>query len=69
MNKAPIRNSGMLLSTEFTAVFGHVEGRWQCPPWHALSPQFPIVHTGDLPGATTASETHVLGMDGVSLGS
>lgn len=64
----PIRNSGMLLSTEFTAVLGHVEGRWQRPPWHALPSQFPIVQTGDPPGDTTASETHVWGMDGVSLG-
>lgn len=63
----PIRNSGTLLSTEFTAVLGHVEGRWQCPPWHALLSQFPIVQTGDPPGAITASETHVWGMGGVSL--
>lgn len=63
----PIRNSGVLLSSEFTAVLGHVEGRWQCPLWHALPSQFPIDQTGDLPGVMTASETHVWGMGGVSL--
>ena len=57
----PIRNSGMLLSTEFTAVLGHIEGRWQCPPWHALPSQFSTVQAGDPPGAMTASEIHVWG--------
>lgn len=51
-----------------TGVLGHAQGRWLYPPRHTLLSQFLIVQTGDLPGATAASETCAQGMDGMSLG-
>lgn len=51
----PVKSSGPLLSTEFTAVLGLAGGRWKWPLWHALPSLFPLARL-DRPGARTASE-------------